>query len=193
MSVGGGSEFEMKSIGTMKGKGIYNDDSDDTNAFGGPKKQGSFLEKLEIAFRCFPSFCPCNHPEAAKNPALVPGVTALTGTAYAIGHASSFLAGAVSGVAGVGMWRVLWLAEDTNACLKEMSKDAKAIRKNLRKIMELLEAENATEKVKEIMEAENTPVFVRANKRYYCLKDQTGRDNGSTADAELASQVAATH
>ena len=102
----------------LGGKDIYNEDAEDTEDLGGAKDQ-SFLERLGIALRCFPSFCPRDHPESVKTHVgeIGPGpaVMSLTGVACAIGHASSLLGGAVFGIAvGLGVVHAMSLMEDTN-------------------------------------------------------------------------------
>jgi hypothetical protein len=76
----------------------------------------SFLERLGIALRRLPSFCPCSHPEQVKNNAIVvPAVaTVAAGTASAVGHGSFWLGGTGSGIFGAVAWRTFWRVEDIN-------------------------------------------------------------------------------
>mmetsp|Transcript_30511 Transcript_30511/g.66001 ORF Transcript_30511/g.66001 Transcript_30511/m.66001 type:complete len:252 (+) Transcript_30511:404-1159(+) len=75
----------------------------------------SVLERVGIALRRLPSFCPCGHPERVKNNAIVvPAVATVTGAASAVGHGSGWLGGAASGIFGAVAWRTFCRVEDIN-------------------------------------------------------------------------------
>jgi len=118
----------------LGGKDIYNEDAEDTNDHGG-KKDESFLERLGVAFRSFPSFCPRDHPEPVKSQVgeIGPAATSLTFVAYAMGHASCLLGGAVSGILGLGVFQAISVMDDTYTRLgriEELLKDRVERQKN---------------------------------------------------------------
>mmetsp|Transcript_11180 Transcript_11180/g.25079 ORF Transcript_11180/g.25079 Transcript_11180/m.25079 type:complete len:222 (-) Transcript_11180:178-843(-) len=86
----------------------------------------SFLERVGIALRRLPSFCPCGHPERVKNNAIVvPAVATVTGAASAVGHGSGWLGGAASGIFGAVAWRTLCRVEDINTQAHLYEKETK--------------------------------------------------------------------
>mmetsp|Transcript_20746 Transcript_20746/g.44857 ORF Transcript_20746/g.44857 Transcript_20746/m.44857 type:complete len:207 (+) Transcript_20746:237-857(+) len=117
----------------MENTGMYKKKAEDTMYHGETNKRSS-PRRHGIAGWRFPSFCNCDNPEPAKNPAFVPGIASLTGAAYGIGHAPGWLGGVVSGLVGVGAWHVLSSLEGIRNDTRDMTNKLEGISNKLERI-----------------------------------------------------------